>query len=132
VPLVVDASALVMVLLREAGWEHAFDLLSAEDTVAPDLIVAEVGNALWRRVRLGGRTPAEARALMADATAPIRRLVPMAPLRAQALDLALRRDHPVYDCFYIALAMREAAPLLTADRRLAERFASDAEVRVLG
>jgi predicted nucleic acid-binding protein len=27
-------------------------------------------------------------------------------------------DHPVYDCFYLALAERERAPLISADKRL--------------
>ena len=58
------------------------------------------------------------------------RLVPLRALRDQALDLALRRDHPVYDRFYAALAMREAAPLLNAGRRLAQRSGGDAEVRL--
>jgi predicted nucleic acid-binding protein len=56
----------------------------------------------------------------------------MVPLREAAFDLALRRDHPVYECFYVALARREGAPLLTVDRRLAQRFAADVEVRLLG
>ncbi|MBY0334092.1 MAG: type II toxin-antitoxin system VapC family toxin [Acetobacteraceae bacterium] len=129
--LVVDASALVMVLLHEDGWERVFDLLAAEEPIAPDLLVAEAANALWRRVRAGGRTADEARALMADAMAPITRLVPTAALRERALDLALRRDHPAYECFYVALAMREAIPLLTADRRIGERFAGDANILVL-
>ena len=58
-------------------------------------------------------------------------LVPLRELESQALDLALRRDHPAYDSFYVALAMREAAPLATADRRLAERFAGDADIRLI-
>ena len=58
------------------------------------------------------------------------RLVPLQELQDQALDLALRRDHPAYDCFYVALAERKAAPLLTADRRLAQRFGGDVEVRM--
>lgn len=57
-------------------------------------------------------------------------LVPLQALQDQAHSLALRRDHSVYDCFYVALAMREGAPLLTADRRLAQRFAADAEIRL--
>ncbi|MBX9700785.1 MAG: type II toxin-antitoxin system VapC family toxin [Acetobacteraceae bacterium] len=129
--LVLDASALAMMLLRETGWERVFALLAEEEPIAPDLLVAETANALWRRVRLGHRTPEEARALMAGAMAPILRLYPMAPLRAQALDLAMRRDHPAYDCFYVALAVREAVPLVTADRRLAERLADEVEMRLL-
>jgi predicted nucleic acid-binding protein len=31
--------------------------------------------------------------------------------------------HPVYDCFYLALAEREDATLVTADRRLIGRLA---------
>jgi predicted nucleic acid-binding protein len=130
--LVVDASALLLVLLREPGWDEVLALLAAEEPIAPELIVAETANALWRRVRTGGRSAEQAREVLADAMAPISRLVPMAPLRARALDLALRRDHPVYDCLYVALAQREGVPLLTADRRLAERFRDDAAVRLLG
>ncbi len=33
-------------------------------------------------------------------------------------DMALRLDHPVYDCFYLALAAREDVLFVTADARL--------------
>ena len=39
-------------------------------------------------------------------------------LQAEALALACHLDHPVYDCLYLALARREAAVLVTADKRL--------------
>ena len=39
-------------------------------------------------------------------------------LQAEALALACHLDHPVYDCLYLALARREAATLVSADRRL--------------
>ena len=39
-------------------------------------------------------------------------------LQAEALALACRLNHPVYDCLYLALARREAATLISADRRL--------------
>ena len=39
-------------------------------------------------------------------------------LQAEALALACHLDHPVYDCVYLALARREAALLVTADKRL--------------
>ncbi len=36
--------------------------------------------------------------------------------------MAVDLRHPVYDCFYLALAEAEEAPLVTADRRLLTRL----------
>ena len=41
----------------------------------------------------------------------------MRQLVASAARLALDLDHPVYDCFYLALALQEQHPVVTADRR---------------
>jgi predicted nucleic acid-binding protein len=42
-------------------------------------------------------------------------------LLAPAQRLAARLTHSVYDCLYLSLAQRLSCPLVTADRRLAER-----------
>lgn len=60
----------------------------------------------------------EARAILADL-----RRVPMRwnegpGLADRALVLASRTGHPVYDCLYVALALRRRCQLVTADRRL--------------
>lgn len=128
--LVVDSSVAAKWFLREPGTEEAEGLLAGSaPLVAPDLVLAEVANALWKNARRGG----------AERFAPalrrlpglFARLFPMTGLEQDAFDLALRRNHPVYDCFYVALARRERAPLVTADARLAERFHMDAELRIL-
>lgn len=105
-------------------------MVGAAPVVAPDLVLAEVANALWRKVRLGAIGAAEARAAQTNLPGPFARMVPPRALQDRALDLALRRDHPAHDCFRVALAMRGAAPLPTADRRLAQRFGGDVEVRL--
>jgi predicted nucleic acid-binding protein len=38
--------------------------------------------------------------------------------QVEALALACHWDHPVYDCLYLALALREAGVLLTANQKL--------------
>jgi predicted nucleic acid-binding protein len=43
-------------------------------------------------------------------------------LARQAVRIACDLDHPVYDCVYLALADRENASMVTADRRLSERL----------
>ena len=57
----------------------------------------------------------------------------MTTLADEALRIAVAINHPAYDCFYLALARREAAPLVTADKRLAAaaQRVPDIEVRLL-
>jgi predicted nucleic acid-binding protein len=54
-------------------------------------------------------------------------------LHARALKIAIALKHPIYDCFYLALAERERAPLISADKKLiaAAKRAKGIEVRAL-
>ena len=58
------------------------------------------------------------------------------PHVARALEIATQINHPVYDCFYLALALREGIMLVTDDRRFAAAAAIRPElagqVRLLG
>jgi predicted nucleic acid-binding protein len=57
----------------------------------------------------------------------------MAELAARATEIAIALKHPIYDCFYLALAERERAPLISADKRLVAvaKKAKGVEVRAL-
>ena len=46
-------------------------------------------------------------------------VTPVRDLTASAMRLARELDHPVYDCCYLALAVREGCPAITADQRFA-------------
>ena len=57
---------------------------------------------------------------LADATdslrvAPIGVPFSMRQLAASSARLAVDLDHPAYDCFYLALAIQEQYPVVTAD-----------------
>jgi predicted nucleic acid-binding protein len=41
-----------------------------------------------------------------------------------ALRIAISLQHPVYDCFYLALAQAEDCPLVTADQRFLRAVAA--------
>ena len=53
-----------------------------------------------------------------------RRLWPSAELASDALELGFRLRHPLYDCFYLALAQRLDTHLLTADKKFAAKAAA--------
>jgi predicted nucleic acid-binding protein len=66
--------------------------------------------------------PAQAKEIAARLHRGVLELRPTAPLAPRAVELALGLDHPVYDCFYLALAETEKAELVTADLRLEGRL----------
>ena len=59
--LVVDASVAVKWVLDEPATEHAVALRASDrDLIAPSLVHAEIGSALWRAVLRGDVTPSVA------------------------------------------------------------------------
>ena len=102
--IVVDASVALKWVVDEPGTEAALAIRS-EQLVAPAIWLAEVANALWRHVRIGEASPAEALARMVRlGRAPVLSL-PIEPHVSTALELAIRGNHPVYDCLYLAVAI---------------------------
>jgi predicted nucleic acid-binding protein len=119
VTLVVDASVASKWVLPEPSSAQAAALRSDDrDLIAPSLVVAEIGNALWKSARRGDLADESAEHLLRIAIGHYARLVSMEGLALDALRLATDLDHPIYDCFYLALAERERAPLISADARL--------------
>jgi predicted nucleic acid-binding protein len=96
------ASAAVRLILADpAAADLAERVGGAALVLAPELMLTELANTLWklrRADRLNDLDPQE--------------------LLAEALALACHLNHPVYDCLYLALARREAASLISSDRRL--------------
>jgi predicted nucleic acid-binding protein len=85
--------------------------------IAPELLFAEAANALWVICRRGVITKDDyAEAIGVLKAAPVSTPVPMRQLAASAA-LARELNRPVYDCFYLALAMQEQLPVVTADQR---------------
>lgn len=122
--LIVDASVAVKWVLDEPGDQEARAIVeTGEALIAPELVVAEVANAAWRRFA-GGQIPlSQAMLINVEVPRVFSELVALAPLRGRALAIAAELRHPVYDCFYLALAEVEQATLVTADRRLIGRLA---------
>jgi predicted nucleic acid-binding protein len=115
---VVDASVAIKWFLPEIHAADARRLLTGEfEMLAPDLIYPEVGNVLWKRVRSGEITEEEALAVLHSFGAIDLSISPSWPLAAASLVIACESRRTVYDSLYVALAIRERAPLITADER---------------
>ena len=117
--LVVDASVAVKWFLPEVHSEAAMRVLSlGAPLLIPDLLYAEVGNIVWKRVRMGEITKEEAATLLQTLGDLPLAVLPTWPFALSALEIACATGRTVYDSLYVALAVRENARLVTADERL--------------
>jgi predicted nucleic acid-binding protein len=129
--LVVDASALVEVLLRSPRGVGLLPLLAAADSDlhAPALLDVEVGSALARLLTRRLVEIERATQLLED----LRdfRLARHGHLSLVPRAVALRENFSVYDGVYVALTESLDATLVTADEKLARavRIHTSLEVR---
>jgi len=120
--LVLDASTLILALigLRPDAQAWLGQVTSSEARAAwPAHLYAEVAQVLVRLVRAGRAD--RVRAL--DAYADVRRIrarVGAPRAMEAAIGVAFERRLTVYDAAYVVLAEALDAPLVTADRRLAD------------
>ncbi|MCP9934020.1 type II toxin-antitoxin system VapC family toxin [Cyanobium sp. Candia 9D4] len=116
---VLDASAAVRLILGDpAAAAVAEQIREAAVVLAPELMLTELANTLWKLQKAGHLADLDPQQLLAEARDLVDRVEADRHLQAEALALACHHDHPAYDCLYLALARREAATLISLDRRL--------------
>ena len=120
--LTVDASVVIKWFVPESLFEEARLLLTHPfDMHAPDILLAEFANTIWKKVRRG-EIP-DARPYMEELLG-LSEIVDMHTIHeliARAGQLAREIDPPVYDCLYLACAEATDSILVTADRRFANK-----------
>jgi predicted nucleic acid-binding protein len=115
-PAVVDASALVELLLRGERAAAVAQAVRGSQMTAPDVVSPEVLSVLRRMERTGEVRPERAGQAVADLLdAPVRRFatLPLFPVVWE-----LRGSVSAYDACYVALARALGCPLVTGDLRL--------------
>lgn len=116
--LVIDAAVAIKWVVDEPGTEQALELRRQARLVAPDLLVAECANVLWKKVRRGELLRDEALLAARLLQAADIELLPTRSLLEAATRIAIDLQHPAYDCVYLALAVERDCQLVTADQRL--------------
>jgi predicted nucleic acid-binding protein len=120
-PVVVDASVAIKWIVAEGELDaQALALRDGADGIeAPDLILPELANTMWKKWRRGAMTRADAENGM-DAIRNYFVIHSSTDLYQRAMALSIELDHPAYDCFYLACAEAAASILITADRALCD------------
>jgi predicted nucleic acid-binding protein len=119
--LVIDASVAVKWVVAERDSDRA-ELLLDHGLVAPDLLFAECANVLWKKVRRGELTKAEADIAAQTLEAADLAVVPTRGYVAVATSMAVELDHPAYDAVYLAVAEAANLRVVTADDRLVRKL----------
>jgi predicted nucleic acid-binding protein len=122
--VVIDANIAVALMLDISYSEQARKAVAAADSIiAPDLIVHEVTNTLWKIARTTDRPLSEFQGIVERFPLMFDELVQGRQLATAAFTNAIALKHPAYDCFYLALATARNAILMTADGRLVRAIA---------
>ncbi len=123
--LVIDASIAIKWVVEEDGTDLALALRKKARLMAPDLIVAECANILWKKVQRKELSKDEALIAARLLQSAEFELVPSRALMESATRLAIALDHPAYDCLYLALAVENGCRFVTADERLVNKIRRD-------
>lgn len=129
---VVDASVVIKWVVPEVGTSEALSLLHGNALIAPDLILVECTNILWKKARRRELSAAEAHFAARLIEGSDLQLREMLPLLTPSLELAIELDHPAYDCIYLALALKENLRFVTADESLVRKLRQSSDERLRG
>lgn len=115
---VVDASVAVKWYVPEVHSEKAAILLNSNHKlIAPDLLLPEFGNILWKKVQRGEIPVETSRVIKEEFTVLMLEIYPSQVLLDNAFELAIALQRTVYDCFYLALAVQQKCQMVTADEK---------------
>ena len=119
----VDASIAIKWVIEETGTQEALALRKSAKLIAPDLLISECANILWKKVQRKELHKDEALLAARLLQGAEIELVPTRSLLEATAQLAIELAHPAYDCVYLALAMERGCRFVTADDRLLRKIA---------
>ncbi|MCL2826440.1 MAG: type II toxin-antitoxin system VapC family toxin [Eggerthellaceae bacterium] len=119
--IVLDCCAAVDIV-RKTPEGNALRMLIVEDemVVSSGLFPIEAASTMNKLVRVGVLEAPIAALLLRNAVDLVRTFVPITENYIEAFNEGRRLNHSVYDMLYFTLARRNAATLVTLDKRLRE------------
>jgi len=119
--IVLDASAAVEVVLqREKAAGLGRIIAEADWVIAPTLMIPEVANVFWKYFQSSGMPVDQCEQAIDRALALPDEYIYETEICREAFTMSCITGKPVYDMFYLVLARRHSAYLLTMDKQLKE------------
>ena len=116
---VLDASAAFEIAFNRPRAEFYKKTVSeAQKVIAPHFFINEVTNVLYKYVRGGYLDEQNAQLTLSFILQLVDEYIDSEENAVESLHEAIHLNHPAYDMFYLTLARRNAAVLLTEDERL--------------
>jgi predicted nucleic acid-binding protein len=119
---VIDASIAVKWVVEENGTAEALVLRQNAKLIAPELLVAECANILWKKVQRHELLKEEALLAARLLQGADIELLPTRSLLEAATQMSMEINHPAYDCLYLALAVDNECRCVTADERFLRKL----------
>jgi predicted nucleic acid-binding protein len=117
--LVIDSSVVIKWFVPEVHSADALRYLDPDlERDAPELLLAEVANILWKKVGRGELTAVQAEKIAQDVSQADINIHPLGPQFEHGLRIALATGRSAYDSIYLVLADSLSTRVVTADRRL--------------
>ena len=129
--VVLDTCAAFEIAFKGKNFKKYSEILEkSERVIAPTLYDAEVANVLWKYVKAGYIDEQNAQLIMALLLKLVDSYSDTSELAVEALHEALRLNHTVYDLYYMVLARRNGAVLLTVDEKF-KKVCTDCGMEVI-
>jgi predicted nucleic acid-binding protein len=122
VKYIVDASVAIKWFLQEEGREEAIDFYKkTKQILAPDFIIIEMMNILWKKKMRGEITEFHAQKIAESLNNKFDKLMSSKKLSKTAFKLSIELNHSIYDCLYLAMAVDLKAVFISADEKFVNK-----------
>lgn len=125
--LLVDSSTIVKFFSQEPGWEKAKDYVAEASTI--QLAIVELASGLRKKV-LKNELSAEVALGYIKDYSDSANFLDERKYAVSAFDISIKRSIPVYDCFFIAVALAEGFDLVSSDENQL-RVAEELGIKIL-
>jgi predicted nucleic acid-binding protein len=130
--LVIDASIALKWVVDEDGTSEALTLRRNAKVIAPELLIPECANILWKKVQRKELSKDEALLAARLLQAAEIEFLPTRSLLETAAQIAIELNHAAYDCLYLALAAERDCRFVTADESFVRKLSEGHRRRFRG